>query len=140
MKKYLSLVLAACLVSGCGFTKYYPGPRLEDREIARIYYHFPIKLLRIDGSNAFLANDLQIHFLPGRHAIVLYYNVPLLGTGKSCTLEFDAEAGREYQILYEVTRPTWRAFLRKYANGYSAAEKKEPFSPDRDIPCKFSKD
>ena len=130
--------LAICLAfTGCGITKYYDGPARSPDQVAEIRYSYPLQLMNVDGKVASLFASDRFNLLPGSHHLeIRYYSG--VATGKSCKIDFDAEAGKAYSVIYFAPSfMKWGAFLRKYANGFSSNENKAPFDSNKDIECKF---
>jgi hypothetical protein len=144
MKGIALLVLPLVVLSSCGIKRFYSGPPRPREEIARMRYSEQgAKIVDIDGASFRIAlvERYGYELLPGPHTIEVSYYRAFRSGRQTCFIKFDAEAGKEYQVIGFSTRSwKWGAFLRKYTNGYSDYEYAQPFSKESDVLCRFPAD
>ena len=111
-------VLIAVLLGGCGATRLYEGPALPASQVAVIHAGGTI-VRGIDGRHrrggVFDVDRFEV--APGAHSVVLVFEVPAQSIGVKtiparrgeghCTIEFVAEAGKQYWLASRPAGTGW---------------------------------
>jgi hypothetical protein len=119
MIRTLVVVVALVSLTGCKtyqYAKAYPGNDLPAKELALLKPTSGIKIHSIDGDPAkqfetfgkYSGTDYEIALLPGRHVVVITYNIQTVFSRGSVTVPFVAEAGRRYLLKTNKSGRTWK--------------------------------
>ncbi len=121
------LALLACTLVGCSTLRAYDGPARTRAEVARLKPAIlPRRQILIQSIDGLELNPLQdrVEMLPGSHVIEIA--VTLQSQVEHAfflhTLEFSAQAGRDYTLLAEVDLYGPRSFIIDEHNGHVVAE------------------
>lgn len=102
-RSVLCVCAALVLLPACATLRTYPGDSLDPAQVARILpvhtSYLQILIEEIDGTRLTLFQD-RAEVLPGRHVLVATALIDTKGrrAAGTHTLEFIAEAGREYRV------------------------------------------
>jgi hypothetical protein len=113
-----SSLIVFLLLASCGTERLYPGPKLPPQEVAVVHVGDTI-VLQVDGTRrrgGYLSRP-RIEVTPGRHTLALVFEkaarpvgskeMPAMRGEGTCTLELDAQAGKQYWLGARAVGEDW---------------------------------
>jgi hypothetical protein len=123
MKQLIALFITVCTVAGCAtgtvYFKAYPGGDLPSSQLALLKPASGITILSLDGDStqplsatqSFGNTDYEIALLPGRHTVVVDYNIGTAFSKSTQSRTFTVEAGRRYLLRANARNLLWNASI-----------------------------
>jgi hypothetical protein len=111
-------LIAVVLFGGCGTERFYEGAKLPPEQVAVVHVADTI-VLEVDGTGrrGGYFSSPRIALKPGRHTFTLGFEkvaravgakeMPAMRGEGTCTLEVDAEAGKQYWLGSMAVGPDW---------------------------------
>ncbi|MBL3824785.1 MULTISPECIES: hypothetical protein [unclassified Marinobacter] len=96
--KFFSVVMVVFLLAGCATQNQFSGPERPDSELGVLHVDDGLLVERINGKWRGVGLIDTYRFLPGVASVGVKANWGLVASGR-LTLEFEAVAGEEYQLL-----------------------------------------
>ena len=123
-----AIFLAVIFVSGCA-SSIYRTPGAEDREIGQlavVEYNGQlgaggVNIMKVDGKSRGIGFFRRYELSPGEHSMTIDLNIPK-ASSRLVTLKFTAEAGRTYEVKYEIRETglfsgNWRVWIEDKESG-----------------------